>query len=192
MDAFSVKELVAANEPYAISPIKGPKTPNPNSFVTRLFGVRAVRDLGILTTSLTAMMDTPIVHRSWGLLGGEDFYGPNFYFSELLKARNHLTAVMLHFALLLGSALLGIRPLRQVARKYVYQPGEGPTKEEVRNDRLEYRAIGMPDVQTAKPPRAFCKGSFEGSLYACMYSHFISNANLTYKQLPGSWWQKLR
>ena len=113
------------------------------------------------------MVDTPIVQRSWGLLGGDDFYGPNFHFSEFMKARNYLTGILFHLTLLFGSMLLAIRPLRQIAKKYVYQPGDGPTKEDVRNDRVEYRAIGIPDVQTSKPIRAFCKASFEGSMYAC-------------------------
>lgn len=166
MDVFSVKELAVAHAPYAISPIPGPKTPNPNSWVTRILGLRSVPDLGILTTSIGGTIDTAIVQRSWGLLGGDDFYGPNFYFSEFMKSRNYLTGIAIHFAILFGSVALAIGPLRHLLKKFVYQPGDGPTKEEVRNDRIEYRGIGIPDVQTAKPPRAFCKASFEGSLYA--------------------------
>lgn len=99
-----------------------------------------------------------------------------------MKSRNYLTGIAIHFAILFGSVALAIGPLRHLLKKFVYQPGDGPTKEEVRNDRIEYRGIGIPDVQTAKPPRAFCKASFEGSLYACKCSYVASNAKLISKQ----------
>ncbi|KAE9367343.1 hypothetical protein N431DRAFT_561351 [Stipitochalara longipes BDJ] len=165
MDTFSFKQLEAAHAPYSISPIPGPKTPNPNPLVTRIFGVRAVADLGILTTSLGRVSDTPIVERSWGLLGGAEFYGPNFHFSEFYKSRNYLTAIMTHFSILVGSLFIAIPFMRTLARKYVYQPGDGPTKAQTKNDRFEYRGIGTPDVQTPNPARAFCKARYEGSVY---------------------------
>jgi hypothetical protein len=71
----------------------------------------------------------PIVQRTWGLLGGNDFYGANFYFSEFMKARNYLTGILFHFTLILGSVLLAIRPVRSLMKSYVYQPGDGPTEE---------------------------------------------------------------
>lgn len=131
-------------------------------------GVRSEPKLGgLLTTSIAASADAPIVQRSWGLLGGNQFYGPNFYFSGFMKTGNYLSGVLLHFGLILGSILLAIRPVRSLVKKYVYQPGDGPTKEEVRKDRVEYRAIGTPDYVTHS--RAFCKASFEGSMYTCEY-----------------------
>ena len=169
MDTYSFKQLEAAHAPYSISPIPGPKTPNPNSLLTKIFGVRAVPDLGILTTSLGKVSDTPIVERSWGLLGGASFYGPNFHFSEFLKTRNYLTAVMTHFSILFGSLLIAIPLVRTLARKYVSQPGEGPSKEQTRNDRVEYRGVATPDVKMEKPARAFCKARYEGSLYECKF-----------------------
>jgi hypothetical protein len=135
--------------------------------VTRIFGVRVVPDLGTLTTSLGRVSDTPIVERSWGLLGGADFYGPNFTFSEFLRTRNYLTAVITHFTLMFGALMIAIPFVRKVVRRYVYKPGDGPTKGETKNDRVEYRGVGIPDVKTPHPPRAFCKARYEGSLYDC-------------------------
>ncbi|KAG0647549.1 trans-acting enoyl reductase [Hyphodiscus hymeniophilus] len=166
LDVYSFKQLGAANAPYALSPIPGPKTKSPKSLVTKLFGVRVVPDLGILTTSIGASADQPIIQRSWGLLGGNSFYGPNFQFAEYSKARNYLIAVMMHFGLMAGALLLAIPIFRQLARRFVYQPGDGPTKEEYKNDRFEYRGIASPDVQTANPPRAYVRAYFDGSLYA--------------------------
>jgi len=135
--------------------------------ITKIFGVRVVPDLGILTTSMGRVSDIPIVQRSWGLLGGADFYGPNFWFSEFLKSRNYLTAVTTHFTLVFAGLMIAIPFVRKMTRSYVYKPGDGPTKEESKNDRVEYRGIATPDVKTPKPPRAFCTARYEGSLYDC-------------------------
>jgi hypothetical protein len=179
-DTFSFKQLEAAHKPYAISPIPGPKIPDPNSLITKITGVRAVPDLGLLTTSLGRVSDTPIVQRSWGLLGGPNFYGPNFHFTEFMKSRNYLAAFMTHISILVGSLFIAIPFVRTLARKYVYQPGDGPTKEEVKNDRVEYRGIATPDVKTPNPPRAYCRACWEGSMYECRSSCLLvmSNANL--------------
>jgi hypothetical protein len=170
LDTFSLKQLEAAGAPYAISPIPGPKTSNPTSLITKLFGVRVVPDLGTLTTWLGGVSDVPIVQRSWGLLGGADFYGPNFHFGEFIKSRNYLAAVISHFTLILGSLLIAIPFVRNLARKFVFQPGDGPTKEQSKNYRMEYRGIGIPDVKTPNPPRAFVRAHYEGSLYECKCS----------------------
>jgi hypothetical protein len=176
MEHFTFKEISASMAPYALSPVPGPKATSTLAWTTKLFGVRSVRDLGILTTSLAGSSDTAIVHRSWGQLG----YGPNFKYYEYMKARNHLTAVALHFTLIFAGICLAIAPLRKLAKGYVYQPGDGPTKEEYKNDRFEYRGVASPDVQTPNPPRAFCKLSFDGSLYVCKYTFFlvVGNANM--------------
>jgi hypothetical protein len=86
-----------------------------------------------------------------------------------MKAQNHLTAVMTHFALVLASIMLTVPFMRSLGRKMVYQPGDGPTKEQSKNDRVEYRGIGTPDVTTPNPPRAYCKAAYEGSLYECKH-----------------------
>lgn len=172
MDVYSFKQLGAANAPYALSPVPGPKIVSPKSWVSKLFGVRVVPDLGILTTSIGASADQSIIQRSWGLLGGNSFYGPNFQFSEYSKARNYFMAVVVHIGLVVGTLFLAVPFIRKVVRRFVYQPGDGPTKEESQKDRIEYRGIAKPDVQTANPPRAFCRAYFNGSLYACKYICF--------------------
>jgi hypothetical protein len=149
--------------PYAISPKPSPNTPDTTSWTTKLFGIRSVPDLGLLTTAFPATTDTPIVQRSWGFLN----YGPNFTFHEYMKARNAFTGVVLHFGLILGGLLIIIPFFRTLARKFIYQPGDGPTREQSKNDHFEYRGIAYPDVKVPNPPRAFCKASFRGSMYLC-------------------------
>lgn len=175
MDNFTFKQISAALAPYALSPVPGPKTPATVPWTTKILGVRSVRDLGILTTALQGTTDKAIVHRSWGQLN----YGPNFKFYEYQKARNHLTAVALHFTLLFAGLFIAIKPFRTLAKKYVYQPGDGPTKEESKNDRYEYRGIAIPDVQTPNPPRSYGTLSYEGSAYVCEYFSYHSKCRLT-------------
>jgi hypothetical protein len=169
LDIYKIEQLKKAFTPYALSPIPGPKTSNPNSWFTKLFGIRVVPDLGILTTSLAGSTDSPVIQRSWGLLGGNDFYGPNFQFSEYMKARNHLGGIFWHFALAFGMLCLSIPVFRTVARRYVYQPGDGPKIGDTRSDVVEYRGITAPDIDSPSPPRAFCRARFSGSLYACKF-----------------------
>ncbi|KAH7419616.1 Saccharopine dehydrogenase-domain-containing protein [Cadophora sp. MPI-SDFR-AT-0126] len=166
MDTWSLKDIATAHEPGSLSPIPVPKAQSYKSIVTKIFGFRSVSDLGILTSSLGGTADRPIIYRSWALLGGDKTYGPNFHFSEYMKARNYLGAIAIHFGLMIGSVLLAIPLFRTIARKYVVKPGDGPTREQYKNDRVEYRGIGIPDVQTPNPPKAFCRVKFEGSLYA--------------------------
>ncbi|KAM3073854.1 hypothetical protein ACMFMG_008477 [Clarireedia jacksonii] len=170
LDVYSLKDVRASMKPYALSPIPAPKIQDSATFfsslLTKLFGIKVVPDLGILTTSIAGGTDLPIIHRSWGILGGADFYGPNFHVSEYMKTRNYLTAIAMHYGLLIGAMFLYIPLFRKVARNYVYQPGEGPTKDEYKGDRVEWRAIAKPDLGKPKTPRVFCRAHFEGSAYA--------------------------
>lgn len=163
MENFSLKEIKDSLTPYAISPVPRPQVPDSVSWTTKLLGIRSVRDLGVLTTLISATSDSAIVHRSWGLLG----YGPRFQYHEYLKTRNYLTGVLLHFAVILGGVVLAIPFLRNMVKKFVYQPGDGPTKEESKNDGFEFRGVGTPDVPGKAPARAFCKMSCKGSVYTC-------------------------
>jgi hypothetical protein len=183
MDNFTLKEIRSSMAPFALSPIPGPKTPTPTSWLTKIFGIRTVRDLGLLTTALNGGSDGAIVQRSWGLLN----YGPKFRFTEYMKTRNYLTGILFHFAALIGGLLLVLKPFRWVMKKFVYQPGDGPTKEEARNDHFEYRGIAVPDVEGKNPPRAFCRARFEGSAYVCMYSH----SHPAHSVVPVNWLMRL-
>lgn len=163
----SIKELIEAHAPYAISPIPGPKTRHFESLTTTLLGIKVVPDLGILTTSLGAGANVPIVQRSWGLLGGASNYGPNFRYGEYLKARNHLIAILYHFTFRLMLLFLILPGATTLARKFILQPGEGPSKEKGDKDLFEYRGIGVPDIKDSKRPRAFSSLRYEGSIYKC-------------------------
>ncbi len=169
MDVYNFKQMQEANAPYALSPVPAPKVQSSNSWVTKLFGVRVLPDLGILTSSFGGMADLPTIHRSWGLLGGPENYGPNFQVHEFAKAGNYFSAVLLHFGLMLGGALLTVPLIRTVARRFVYAPGDGPTKEEMKKESVEYRAIGFPDTREPTKARAYCKAYYKGGIYRCKH-----------------------
>lgn len=177
-DVYSLKQLKAAGAPYALSPIPGPAVRDPVPWRTKLFGFRSVRDLGILTSYIFAKADIPQVQRSWGLLGGPANYGPNFSFSEYAKSQNYLTAIASHFALLFGSILVVIPFVRTLLKKTAVQPGDGPSKEESKNNRVEYKGIGNQDVKTKNPERAFVKATFAGSAYE-LTGVIVASAALT-------------
>jgi hypothetical protein len=167
MECFTVSELAASFAPFALSPIPGPQSKSSASVFTKIFGVRTVPDLGTLTSSIQGRADTPIVQRSWGLLGGAKLYGPNFYFEQYSHARNYFQGIMAHFGLAITTVLIAFAPVLWLVKKFVYAPGDGPTAEEARSDRIEYQGIAYPDIAVPNPQRAYCRAYFEGSMYGC-------------------------
>ncbi|KAH6664886.1 Saccharopine dehydrogenase-domain-containing protein [Halenospora varia] len=166
LDVIPLKELAAANAPYALSPIPGPKVESKVPRYTKVLGVRSVRDLGILTSYFFEAADRPLVQRTWGILGGPNNYGPNFQFNEYMKSRNYLTALATHFGLVFISLLVVVPFIRTLLKKQVVQPGDGPTKEQAKNDLVQFKGIGHPDVSTPKPGRAYCRALYHsGGLY---------------------------
>lgn len=169
-----MKEIVEALKPFSLSPIPAPKHQAPDSLITKILGIREVSDLGILTDSLFGTTDRALVHRSWGLLGGPNNYGPNFKFSEYAKSRNYLTAILFHFVFTIGIAAIFVPFVRSIAKKFVYAPGGGPTEEEFKNDRFEYRGVGIPDLDKPTSSKAFGRAKWEGSFYVRKYALLLN------------------
>ncbi|KAL9608630.1 MAG: hypothetical protein Q9167_006551 [Letrouitia subvulpina] len=167
-DHYGLDELKKSSKPFALSPIPGPKSVTSAPFITKILGIRTVPDLGTLTTSIAAAPNVAIVERTWGLLGGKEFYGPSFQYQEYSRARNKFAGVMAHFVITLVLNALTIPPLRwllQIVAHNVYAPGQGPSKEDTTGDSLELRAIAEADQQTSKPKRAMAKFRWQGGLY---------------------------
>lgn len=162
---YSLKDIFAASAPFALSPVPGPKTADTTSWFTKICGVRSVPDLGTLTTAPSSMIDTPIVQRSWGLLG----YGPKFSFGEYRKVRNAFQGIAIHIALTIAPLFLFLPFIETIAKFVIPAPGDGPNKELAAKDRLVFKGIATPDVSAPNPPRAVCRASIEGSVYACKY-----------------------
>ncbi|CAK7199074.1 hypothetical protein SEUCBS139899_001742 [Sporothrix eucalyptigena] len=173
-DNFSLKDLRSSMAPYAISPIPRPDghrgSPPLLSYLT---GGLRVRHLGQLTTSMSGATNAAQVERTWGLLASlpgrsADAYGPKFSFMEYSRARNWLQGAQMHWMLALGSFLLAtFPPFRWLAKRYVFAPGTGPTREDARKNVIEYRAVGTPDIEgESKPSKvAFTSALYRGGMY---------------------------
>lgn len=175
-DNFPLKEVAESFKPYALSPEPNPKA---NSYGqglwTTLTGLRTVPNLGILTTYIGANPDKAIVERTWGLFSQtpsrkDEFYGPNFRYSEHMKARNWLYGALIHWAIgLSGFLFVAIPPLRTLVKRFVYAQGSGPDYEQAKKDEIEYRAVATPDGGKEAGKLAFCRAWFHGSMYACKW-----------------------
>ncbi len=128
-DAFTPSQLFKAQQPWSLCPVAPPQQISTKSIFERASGARSDPDLGALADSPQGISDLPIVHRSWGLYDGGNFYGPKFRATAYMKARNVVTACGFHLALTVIFAALALSPLRWLIKKYIYEPGQGPTKE---------------------------------------------------------------
>lgn len=164
MDHFTLKELAECAKPFKHSPIPGPTAATSKPWYTRILGIRHVPLLGTLTTYVGAVSDVPIVERSWGLLGGSQFYGPNFRYSEYFRVNSPFYGMVIHFGLLLGQIVLLIGFLRRLIAKKVLQPGEGADESVTSSDFVDYRAVGYPE-NARTHQKAFSRVRFDGGLY---------------------------
>ena len=172
-DHYSLSHLGASMKPYALSPVAPTNpTPPPNSgFLYRLLGIRHVPELGTLTDGLMASVDTAIAHRSWGLYAQSPDpaanYGPRFRFTEYMRAKNSLTAALIHCAFVLGFSLLALPPTRALLspllRRRLPLPGAGPARDTIKEDFLHYRAVGVADTERGE--RALAQFEWGGSAY---------------------------
>ncbi|KAM4054671.1 saccharopine dehydrogenase NADP binding domain-containing protein [Hirsutella rhossiliensis] len=182
---FSLSEVSAIREPYCLSPIPHPEKARPDSsFLQTLFGIRDIPDLGVQTTSVLGAADVPIVERSWGLLSQiparkDEFYGPRFNFAEYLKPRNWFHGIVIHWALLTSLMVISlIPPVRAIVKRFVYEPGQGISKEEMAKEEVEFRGTATPDAPSSPGKQAFCRAQFHGSLYQLTALH-LAQAALT-------------
>lgn len=162
-------------KPYATSPIPNTSGARPQkSFLQGLLGVTSLPNLGVVTTSIAGKTDQAVVTRTWGLLQvipsrQKEAYGPRFTWAEFFKARNWLHGMAVHFALAIGSLLLVfVPPFRTLVKKFVFQPGEGVSREDMEKEEVEYRGTASPDISSNPDKKqAFCRAWFNGGLYRC-------------------------
>lgn len=134
-----------------------------DSILQKLLGVRSISDLGAVTTAPNGLADMTIVHRSSSLM--HEFYGKRFFFHQFLYVRNTFIGALVHVAFVFALGLLMLPPVRWVLRKFIFAPGQGPTLQVSRNDRLEYHAVATADQDVPSPRRVFGTITFEGSMY---------------------------
>lgn len=128
-ETYSPAQFAKAQDPWCLCPVQPPKQSGGKSLAETLTGVRTVPDLGTLTDSLQGPSDIPIVNRSWGFYDGGNYYGKNFRVSAYMKSRNIVTAIGFHLGLLAFFTSMMLPPMRWLMRRFIYEPGQGPTKE---------------------------------------------------------------
>jgi short subunit dehydrogenase-like uncharacterized protein len=164
-DHYSMSEFRNSTKPFSLSPAPPPKRASSRSLLSRLLGAFYYPGLGTLTTSFTSMPNVAIVHRSAGLM--PELYGRNFHFSEYMRVRNYAMGVLVHFAVAVGWVLFAISPLRALIKRFVYQPGQGPTAEATANEVLEFRAVAVADEVSSggEEKKAMARMRYEGGWY---------------------------
>lgn len=169
-DVFSLKEYRDAVRPFALSPVPNPKASHRFSVVGALAGIRSVPHLGVQTTCVAGETDSAMVQRTWGLLSStpsrkDEFYGPNFTFSEYMKPKNWLHGIAMHWGLMFAQLFLIIPVARKAARRFALQPGLGPDVEQTKKQNLEFRGVARPDLPDSKSKQAYCRASYTGGMY---------------------------
>ncbi|RYP05652.1 hypothetical protein DL764_003661 [Monosporascus ibericus] len=156
--------LKETSQAWALSPVEGRET----SSATNVFGLRHDRDIGLLSaSSATATTNKLVVHRTWGLLRSTDKdYGPNFQYNEYDRATSPLSGIsrVLSTGVLFG--LLSFAPVRNIASRFLPNPGDGPDVEQTRNSRIAVEVVAVPDVtEEERAPRALATFSYPSGPY---------------------------
>lgn len=157
---YSLSHLAKSMHPYSLSPVKADSVVgSPKSgLLYSLLGLLSVPELGgVQTTGPMAAADAPIVHRSWGLYQSDSSlaYGPRFRFNEYMRASNILSGAAIKLAFGIASLCFAIPPVRWLLAPLIKlflvpKPGEGPTKESMKNDFLSYRGVGVAEQGKGK------------------------------------------
>lgn len=158
---YPLKKLANDMKPFAMAPLSpGPLSKGPKaSFPYNLFGLLSIPQLGgVQTFGPMAAIDVAQVHRSWGLYesyarktGQSDLaYGPNFHFTEFMRAKNAFAGIMVKVGFGLFGMLMAFPLTRMILKPLIKKflipaPGEGPSKEKMKGDYVSYRALGVAD-----------------------------------------------
>jgi short subunit dehydrogenase-like uncharacterized protein len=164
METYSLKELLELTKPWALSPIPGPTHEKPESLYHKVFGVREVPDLGILSTSLSNTNEL-IVQRTWGLLDDGKYYGGKFTFHEYQWVGSKLAGFAVHLAITFGLLALTFSPFRWLLKQLVYSPGQGAPKESHKDELLEIRAVAVADQDIPRPQKVLSRFRWDGGIY---------------------------
>jgi hypothetical protein len=166
---YSIFQIQAASKPFISSP--APHKP-PHRPSTTLTGVYHDPILGTMATCPTGGVDASVVERTWGLFhsslpGREgEFYGENFRWQELSRVNGWIHGVGKNLGLAVGSALVALcPPLRFLLKRILVQPGEGPTREAIKKERVEFQGVAKADGEEHKGKKAFVRATWHGGMY---------------------------
>jgi len=165
--AYPIPHLKKAMAPFGLSPVEpAPAQKRPavtKSLWATLCGYIDVPDLGILRDAPQGPLDAAIVGRSWGLFDSGKYYGPNFRFSEMIRAPSALNATAQAYAGMYAGMLLLFGPGRWLLSKFMPVPGEGPGREAAKSHYTHYKAVATSDDGR----RVAATMEAQGSQYYC-------------------------
>ncbi|KAF2201784.1 hypothetical protein GQ43DRAFT_440262 [Delitschia confertaspora ATCC 74209] len=163
---YSLRKLAMSMKPYALSPVPAANpSPSPSSsWFYRAFGLLKVDELGGLQTDgVMASVNTSIVHRSWGLyesIVAKDSsksslsYGSRFRYTEYMRAKGFVHGAVWHYMFLFTGVLLAFPLTRWILtpllKLVLPGAGSGPSKEEMKNNILSWRGIGIAETESSK------------------------------------------
>lgn len=160
---FNAETRQESLQPWYLSPTPGLQT----SYPTNLFGMRSDPVLGLLSaSSLSGSQNRAVVHRTWGLLGNGEDYGPSFQYNEYDKTSSTLAGVfqILHTRAI--GLMLALAPLRAIAKTILPAPGQGPDPEKEKNYRVEMEVVAVADTDDDETaPRAYSRFVYPGGPY---------------------------
>lgn len=185
-DHYSAQELKEAANPFVLSPVaqrdhRHTKVPAPTTYRKTLgeniTGVWKYPLLGTLTKSITAGPNEAIVHRSAGKY--PYYYGFNFNYAEYMAVDSAVAGILIAFVLRLLILVLAFPPMRAIAKNFMkFQPGQGPTPEQTKDNRFELRAVGVAEQLSKVPRKAFVTFVYEGGMYE-LSARLLVNGALT-------------
>ena len=147
----------------------------------KLSGVWKYPLLGNLTTSITAGPNQAIVHRSSGKY--PYYYGFNFNYAEYMAVDSPVFGMLIHFLIMILTVCLAFPPTRAIIAGFMkYKPGEGPTVEASKNDRVEIRAVAVAEQLSKVPRKAFVNFVFEGGMYELTARLMVNGAMTLLKE----------
>jgi short subunit dehydrogenase-like uncharacterized protein len=160
---FDAKVQYESQQPWYLSPIIGRQ----NLTSTNVLGVRHDPTLGTLSaSSLSAVQNRAVVHRTWGLLSGGMVYGPNFHYNEYKKASSTLSALFQMLNTMAIQLMLALPPLRAIAAMVLPDPGQGPDPAKEKNYQFEMEAVAIADTDDDETaPRAYSHFAYPGGPY---------------------------
>jgi len=96
----------------------------------------------------------------------QEAYGPRFSYREYARARGTLSGIVAHYGLVIGMTMLVLfAPVRNLMRRYIFQPGEGVSKEDALKEYIVMRGTAVPDVQPKSDKVAFIEAKYPSSPY---------------------------
>jgi short subunit dehydrogenase-like uncharacterized protein len=159
-------EKKEGQKPWVLSPVEG----EAYSPCTNALQLRRDSDLGLLSAAtLMGPINRALVHRTWGLLQDtKESYGPKFRFNEYQNVSSTAAGVMQLLSSMLFGIILSVSFLRNMLKRVVPAPGEGPDVEKTKNSPFKFELIAIADEDEngdGTAPRAYAVFEYPSDSY---------------------------